>query len=69
LNFWASSRQPALIWPEKIFELSINTIVLPLSIEALGEVEAALLTFEIPITEMIGSGGGETKGTQRLRQR
>lgn len=34
---------------------------------ALDELEAALLTFEIPITEMIGSGGGETKGTQRLR--
>jgi hypothetical protein len=34
---------------------------------ALDELEAALLKFEIPITEMIGSGGGETKGTQRLR--
>lgn len=34
---------------------------------ALGELEAALSTFEIPITEIIGSGGGETKGTQRLR--
>lgn len=34
---------------------------------ALGELEAALSSFEIPITEIIGSGGGETKGTQRLR--
>ena len=34
---------------------------------ALGELEAALSNFEIPITEIIGSGGGETKGTQRLR--
>ena len=34
---------------------------------AIGELEAALLNFEIPITEIIGSGGGETKGTQRLR--
>jgi hypothetical protein len=34
---------------------------------ALGELEAALSQFEIPITEIIGSGGGETKGTQRLR--
>jgi hypothetical protein len=35
---------------------------------ALGELEAALSRFEIPITEIIGSGGGETKGTQRLRR-
>lgn len=35
---------------------------------ALGEIEAALENFEIPITEIIGSGGGETKGTQRLRR-
>jgi len=34
---------------------------------ALGELEAALSQFEIPISEIIGSGGGETKGTQRLR--
>jgi len=34
---------------------------------ALGELEAALSSFEIPITEIIGSGGGETKGTQRMR--
>jgi len=35
---------------------------------ALGELESALIDFEIPITEIIGSGGGETKGTQRLRK-
>jgi hypothetical protein len=35
---------------------------------ALAELERALVNFEIPITEMIGSGGGETKGTQRLRR-
>ena len=35
---------------------------------AVGELEAALIDFEIPITEIIGSGGGETKGTQRLRR-
>jgi hypothetical protein len=34
---------------------------------ALRELEAVLSKFEIPITEIIGSGGGETKGTQRLR--
>ncbi len=35
--------------------------------EALQELESCLSNFEIPITEIIGSGGGETKGTQRLR--
>jgi hypothetical protein len=35
---------------------------------ALHEIEAALEHFEIPITEIIGSGGGETKGTQRMRR-
>ena len=35
---------------------------------ALTELEEVLATFEIPITEIIGSGGGETKGTQRLRR-
>jgi len=34
---------------------------------ALEELEVALSSFEIPIAEIIGSGGGETKGTQRLR--
>jgi hypothetical protein len=35
--------------------------------EAVGELEQALLGMSIPIEEIIGSGGGETKGTQRLR--
>lgn len=35
---------------------------------AVGEIEEALRDFEIPITEIIGSGGGETQGTQRLRR-
>jgi hypothetical protein len=36
--------------------------------EAIGEVEQALDGFSIPIEEIVGSGGGETKGTQRLRR-
>lgn len=35
---------------------------------ALIELERCLLEVEIPITEIIGSGGGEAKGTQRLRR-
>jgi hypothetical protein len=34
---------------------------------ALKELEGALLSLSVPITEIIGSGGGETKGTQRMR--
>jgi hypothetical protein len=36
--------------------------------DAVGELESALLGMSIPIEEIIGSGGGETKGTQRLRR-
>jgi hypothetical protein len=36
--------------------------------EALEELERCLLEFSIPIGEIIGSGGGESKGTQRLRR-
>jgi hypothetical protein len=36
--------------------------------DALKEIEAALSKISIPITEIIGSGGGETKGTQRMRR-
>lgn len=36
--------------------------------EALHELEAALRALRVPIEEIIGSGGGETKGTQRLRR-
>ena len=35
---------------------------------ALTELESALLSLTIPIEEIIGSGGGEAKGTQRLRR-
>ncbi len=36
--------------------------------EAIDELQSSLLEFEIPIQEIIGSGGGESKGTQRLRK-
>lgn len=36
--------------------------------DALRELEEALLSLTVPIEELIGSGGGETKGTQRLRR-
>lgn len=36
--------------------------------EALEDLERALGSLTIPITEIIGSGGGETKGTQRMRR-
>jgi len=36
--------------------------------EAVKDLEKALSGLSIPITEIIGSGGGETKGTQRMRR-
>ena len=36
--------------------------------EAAGELEEALLAASIPIEEIIAGGGGEAKGTQRLRR-
>lgn len=36
--------------------------------EALEELESSLADIRIPITEIIGSGGGEAAGTQRLRR-
>lgn len=36
--------------------------------EALEELESSLAAIRIPITEIIGSGGGEAAGTQRLRR-
>lgn len=36
--------------------------------DAVGELERALEAVSIPIEEIIGSGGGEAKGTQRLRR-
>jgi hypothetical protein len=35
--------------------------------EVAEQLESVLLTSTVPIEEIIGSGGGETKGTQRLR--
>jgi len=36
--------------------------------DAIAELEAALLNATIPIEEIIAGGGGEAKGTQRLRK-
>lgn len=36
--------------------------------DAISELGVALAALSIPIEEIIGSGGGETKGTQRLRR-
>ncbi|MEJ8573212.1 BglII/BstYI family type II restriction endonuclease [Microbaculum marinum] len=36
--------------------------------EAVKELETVLADVKLPIEEVIGSGGGETKGTQRLRR-
>ena len=36
--------------------------------EVAAQLEAILLASTIPIEEIVGSGGGETKGTQRLRR-
>ena len=36
--------------------------------DAVAELERVLLGVTIPVAEIIGSGGGETKGTQRLRR-
>ena len=36
--------------------------------EVANEIEQVLLASSIPIEEIVGSGGGETKGTQRLRR-
>lgn len=36
--------------------------------QAVDELEQALLSFSVPIEEVVASGGGEAKGTQRLRK-
>ena len=36
--------------------------------DAIAELESALLNVTIPIEEIIAGGGGEAKGTQRLRR-
>jgi hypothetical protein len=45
--------------------LSILSVDFP---NALAEIEAVLIETSIPITEIIGSGGGEAAGTQRMRR-
>jgi hypothetical protein len=35
---------------------------------AVAQLDDALATLNIPVEEIIGSGGGESKGTQRLRR-
>src|SRR5207244_11242122 len=35
---------------------------------AIQELEQVLVTVRLSVTEIIGSGGGETKGTQRMRR-
>ena len=37
--------------------------------ELSGEIETALLDLSLPISEIIGGGGGEAKMTQRLRRK
>ena len=44
---------------------AIPTVDFP---RALAELEEVLLGLTIPIEEIVGSGGGETKGTQRPRR-
>jgi hypothetical protein len=34
---------------------------------AVTDISTVLAAFDVPITEIVGSGGGETKGTQRMR--
>ena len=36
--------------------------------DALSEIEDVVSQFEVPITEIVGSGGGEALGTQRMRR-
>ncbi len=57
---------------DKGFEISflshaqaILSVDFPAAVE---ELEAALAATTIPIEEMIAGGGGESKGTQRLRK-
>lgn len=45
--------------------LSILSIDFP---SALAEIESVLVQTSVPITEIIGSGGGEAAGTQRMRR-
>lgn len=63
---------PLLALEEKGFQIrfvsharAILTVDFP---AVLSELALALSTLAIPIDEIVGSGGGETKGTQRLRR-
>lgn len=57
---------------EKGFEIEFvshaKSILLGEFAEALTELESVLAELDLPITEIIGSGGGETKFTQRARK-
>jgi len=35
---------------------------------AIDDISSILSSFDVPITEIVGTGGGETKGTQRMRK-
>ncbi|HJR72119.1 MAG TPA: BglII/BstYI family type II restriction endonuclease [Luteimonas sp.] len=53
----------------EIFFLSHAQAILEVDFPiAANELESSLLEFQIPVQEIIGSGGGESKGTQRLRR-
>src|SRR3990167_3280392 len=51
-----------------LFQAHARSILVGEFPQALVDISAALNAIELPITEIIGSGGGETKFTQRLRK-
>ena len=53
---------------EILFQAHAKSIVSGEFPQALAEIGEALNAVSLPITEIIGSGGGETKFTQRLRK-
>lgn len=53
---------------EVLFTNHAEAILLHDFPELIGEMEGALLNISLPITEIIGGGGGEAKMTQRLRR-
>lgn len=53
---------------ELLFTSHAEAILLHDFNEIIGELEGALLGVSLPITEIIGGGGGEAKMTQRLRR-
>lgn len=68
----ASPQDPILLLEAKGFEVlyvsHAKSILIGEFLPALTELAGALSALELPITEIIGSGGGETKFTQRLRK-